>query len=281
MPLMEERCEPCDDGRRLLIAAVVARLAWGLATRRLAGDTAVTSLAPWAALAASSLAPVLAYRLAINLRLTRAAALAAGFLLAVLPSLVDAGTLTARAAALPTLTAACLVAWIYAWQSGRITAAALAGLCGGAAAWAGAAVVPVAAALALVAALRRREQPRWAALAATALIAGALIAAVRPASRVESSTVPNKWSVAMAVTPTPGRDLRVLEIAVGAVLFAAAFFGLRSVASGPGGWFVLAWLAAAAFARSRSGAWSGIGEDPVAAVLAGAGFRALGFLSDR
>ncbi|MDE2511899.1 MAG: hypothetical protein KGL74_12325, partial [Elusimicrobia bacterium] len=63
------------------------------------------------------------------------------------------------------------------------------------------------------------------------------------------------------------------------VLLVGGLLGLRAVASGPGGWFALAWLTAVA----AGSAWSGAGpfpfEDPVLAVLAGAGLSALAGLS--
>lgn len=138
------RCAPCEDGRRLLIAAVAARLAWGLATHRLAAEPEGESLRAWAALAASSLAPVLAYRLSLSLRLPRGAALAAGFLLAVQPALVDAGTLPSMEAAVPALVAGALAAWVYAWQSRRAPGAVLGTACALAAFFAGGGAAPAA-----------------------------------------------------------------------------------------------------------------------------------------
>lgn len=268
----DERCVPCDDGRRLLIAAFVARLGWGLATRRLAADADLASLAPWAGLAASAAAPALAYRLAINLRLPRAAALAAGFLLAVHPALVDAGTRGGAEAFAPLLTAACLVAWVYAWQSGKFRAAVLAGLCGGAA-LAGTA----AGAMALVAAWRRREQPRWAALLAVALVFGALAAAPRALFvRAVPAEALTKWSAPLAVSPSFGPGARLVKELFAVVLFAAGLFGLRAVARGPGGWFALAWLVSIGLSRLWLGAGPGMTDDPALAVLAGAGLCALG-----
>jgi hypothetical protein len=269
------RCVPCDDGRRLFIAAVVARLAWGLATRRLAADAELASLAPWAALAASSAAPILAYRLAINLRLPRAAALAAGVLLAVHPALVDAGTRGGAEAALPALAAACLVAWVYAWQSGKISTAVWAGLFGGAAALTGAAVAPAAAALTIAAIWKRKERPRWKILVGVALLFGALAAAPRALvgrSPLEPFT---KWSAPMAVTPAGGHETGGARALFAVALFAAAAFGLRAVASGPGGWFALAWLLSVGVSRLWFAAGPRISEDPVLAVLAGAGLCAL------
>ncbi|MFI5345183.1 MAG: hypothetical protein ACHQ51_02300 [Elusimicrobiota bacterium] len=274
------RCVPCDDGRRLLIAAVVARLAWGLATRRLAADAEMSSLAPWAALAVSCAAPVLAYRLAINLRLPRAAALAAGVLLAVHPALVDAGTRGGPEAALPGLAAACLVAWVYAWQSGKKRAAALAGICGGAAAWAGAAVLPAAAALAAVAIWRRKEQRRWKMIVVVGLIFGAVAAGPR-ARIVRSPAEPfTKWSAPMAVTPAGGHDSRGVRVLFSMILFAAALFGLRAVASGPGGWFAVAWLLSVGLSHLWLGAGPRLSEDPALAVFAGAGLCVFGLSSD-
>jgi hypothetical protein len=275
------RCVPCDDGRRLLIAAVVARLAWGLARHRLAADAETSSAGPWAALAVSALAPVLAYRLALGLRLPRAAALAAGVLLAVHPALVDAGTRGGGEAALPALAAACLAAWVYAWQSGKISAAVWAGLCGGAAALAGGVVAPAGAALTAVAIWRRREQPRWAALVATALLFGALAAAPRAALIRSATAEPRtKWSAALAVTPAAGHEAPAARGLFVAALFAAAFLGLRAVASGPDGGFALAWLLAAGLSRLWLGAGPRISEDPVLAVLAGAGLCAFGLAPD-
>lgn len=264
-----ERCVPCDDGRRLLIAAAVARLAWGLAMRRLTAEEADT-LAPWAALAFSSVAPVFAYRLAVNLRLSRAAALAAGFLLAVHPALVDAGTLASPQAALPALAASGLVAWLYAWQSGRLGGAVLSGLCAGFAGWAGAPVAPAAAALVLTAFWRRREQANWRALAGAALLAAAFAAAPRARFAPPPPSAPTKWSASLIVAPAVGHQAPAVRSLFLVVLFAGALLGLRAVASGPGGWFVLAALLAS-FAGRLLGSGPPFSESALLAVLSGAG----------
>jgi hypothetical protein len=265
------RCQPCDDGRRLLIAAVVARLAWGLATRRLAADAEMSTLIPWLGLIVSCVAPVLAYRLAINLRLSRAAALAAGVLLAVHPALVDAGTRGGIEAAVPALSAACLVAWIYAWQSGKVRAAALAGFFGGALVWTGAMIVPAAAALTAVAIWRRKEQTRWKALVAAGLVFGALAAAPRAFVGRAPMEPFTKWSASMTVVPAGTHEARGVQELFTVVLILGALLGLRTVAAGPGGWFAFAWLLAAGIRFAR---------EPVLVVIAGAGLGAFGLFSD-
>lgn len=206
----DERCVPCADGRRLLIAALLARVAWALVSHRFwgwrddlayddgvflhmaraflglepqlsghppgyplflapflaAGGDLGLSLARWATILTSALAPVLAYRLALRLRAERAAALAAGALVAADPMMIYFGARLMSESLFTLLVLGFLYAWLAAWESGRARAAALAGLLGGAAALTRGVILPFGGVLALVALWRRREQPRWAALVA-------------------------------------------------------------------------------------------------------------------
>lgn len=269
------RCVPCEDGRKLLIAAAVARIAWGLACGRLAPGEDGAPLAAWAALAVSSIAPVPAYRLAINLRLERRAALIAGGLVAIHPALVDAASRASLEAAWPTLTSALLVAWVYAWQSGSDKAASLAGLFAGALAWVGAPAAAAAAALAwpLVAFVRRAEQPRWKSAVAAFLLVGGLVAAPSVIHRPTPS-VATEWSAPVAVTPAAGPNSRAVRrlFFASLCLFSVLGLGLRRC---PGAVFVLLWLALVAVSHAWTGAGPRFSEDPALAVLAASGFQRL------
>ncbi len=206
----EHRCIPCEDGRRLLALALIARLGWAVASNRfwgwrddLAYDDGVflhmaraflglepqltghppgyplflapflavggdlgLSLARWATIAVSALAPVLTYRVAIRLRATRTAALIAGALVALDPMMIYFGARLMSESLFCALALGFLYAWLSAWESGRRRAAALAGVLGGAASLTRGTMLPFGGVLALVALWRRREQPRWAALVA-------------------------------------------------------------------------------------------------------------------
>jgi len=219
----KDRCIPCEDGRKLLLLALVLRVAWALFSRRfwgyredglyddgiylllakfihainsgqifdqrfithpplyplflspflmLGGDLGV-SLARWVQLVISAFTPVLVYRLTLNLRLSRAAALGAGVLLAVDPMFVYFSSRIASETLFAALVAGFFLAWLRAWQSGRARDAALAGLLGGLATLTRGVILPFGGALALVALWRRREQVRWAPLVAVCGLAWA------------------------------------------------------------------------------------------------------------
>jgi 4-amino-4-deoxy-L-arabinose transferase-like glycosyltransferase len=206
----KDRCIPCEDGRKLLLAALAVRVLWAVVSHRfwgyhddglyddgvylemarawlgqgalnaahppgyslflapflaLGGDLGV-SLARWVQLLVSALTSVLTYRLALNLRLSRAAALCAGAAVALDPMLIYFSARIMSESLFVALVAGFLLAWLYAWQSGRARDAALAGVLGGAAALTRGVILPFGGVLALVALWRRREQPRWAALVA-------------------------------------------------------------------------------------------------------------------
>ncbi|MDX6770692.1 MAG: glycosyltransferase family 39 protein [Elusimicrobiota bacterium] len=202
-----ERCEPCEDGRRLLAAALLVRVVWAVLKgqfwgyhddglfddgayikmgRALLGDGPLSmthppgyaaflapflalgewgvSLARWAQFVVSALIPVLAYRLALALNRTRAEALAAGVFLVFDPMLVYFTSRIMSEASFTALAAAFLLAWLHAWRSGSVKAAALAGALGAAASLTRGVMLPYGGLLALVALLRRKEQPAWARL---------------------------------------------------------------------------------------------------------------------
>ncbi len=237
-PAADERCVPCEDGRRLLIAAVAARLGWGLAARRLGSDPA--ALEPWAALAVSAAAPALIYRLALSARLPRAAALIAGALAVVSPALVEPAMRSLPEAAAAALSAAFLLAALGSRRSGRVSLLRLAG---------------------------------------AALIAGALAVSLRASARPAPAEPRGKWSAPVAVVPAGEREARALSGAFAVLLAVGALFGAAEVARGPGGPFVLGWLACAAAVRLGTGRGPSLLGDPALAVAAGAGLRALGRVS--
>lgn len=210
MASKDERCIPCEDGRKLLFAALAVRVLWGLVSHRFWGyrddglyDDAVylemgrailgrgaliathppgygfflapflavggdlgVSLARWAQFLLSALTPVLVYRLSLNLRLSRAAALFAGGAIVLDPMLVYFSARIESETLFVVLVAGFLLAWLYAWRSGRARDAALAGLLGGVATLTRGVILPFGGVLALAALWRRREQPRWIALVA-------------------------------------------------------------------------------------------------------------------
>lgn len=202
-----ERCEPCEDGRRLLAAALAVRVVWALLKGQFwgyhddglfddgvyirmghallgRGDLMMThppgypaflapflalgdvgvSLARWAQFLVSALIPVLGYRLALALNRSRAEALAAGGFLVFDPMLVYFTSRIMSESLFTALAAGFLLVWLRAWQSGSAKAAALAGALGAAATLTRGVMLPYGGALALVALLRRREQPAWARL---------------------------------------------------------------------------------------------------------------------
>ncbi len=202
-----ERCEPCEDGRRLLLAALAVRVVWAalkgqlwgyhddglfddgsyiamghallghgalsmthppgypafLAPFLALGEVGV-SLARLAQFVVSSLVPVLAYRLALALNRPRLEALAAGAFLVFDPMLVYFTSRIMSEALFTALAGGFLLVWLYAWQSGSTKAAALAGALGAAASLTRGVMLPFGGVLALVALLRRKEQPAWARL---------------------------------------------------------------------------------------------------------------------
>jgi hypothetical protein len=200
-----DRCLPCEDGRKLLALALILRVAWALWAKRFwgyhddglyddgvyldmarsgivqnhppgypfflapflaLGDAWGISLARWAQMLLGAVTPVLTYRLALNLRQTRGAALIAGAFVALDPMLIYFDSRMMSESLFVLLVVAFLLAWLYAWQSGRSRDAAVAGLLGGAAALTRGVILPFGGVLALVALWRRREQPRWAVLVA-------------------------------------------------------------------------------------------------------------------
>lgn len=204
-----DRCVPCADGRRLLLAALLLRVGWALWARQFWGyrpdalyDDNVyyeiaraflgrggvsaahppgyplflapflalggwgISLARWIQMLLSAATAVLAYRLALRLRGSRAAALAAGTFVAADPMLVFFSSRVMSETLFAALLVGFFLAWLDAWDSGRPGRAALAGLLGGAASLTRGVLLPYGGILALVALWRRREQPRWAALVA-------------------------------------------------------------------------------------------------------------------
>ncbi len=205
-----KRCVPCEDGRRLLIAALVLRVLWALAARKfwgykddglyddgaylemaraflgggavlathppgyplflapflaLGGDLGV-SLARWAQMLLSGVTAVLAYRLTLRLKLSRAAALTAGAFVVLSPMLTYFSARMMSETLFTALATGSLLAWLHAWESGRAREAALSGLLGAAASLTRGVFLPYGGALALVALWKRRQQPRWAALVA-------------------------------------------------------------------------------------------------------------------
>lgn len=130
------------------------------------GGSLGVSLARWVQLGLSALTAVLGYRLAVQLRLSRAAALGAGAALALDPMLIYFSSRMMSETLFVVLVSAFLLVWINAWRSGRARDAALAGLLGGAATLTRGVILPFGGVLAMVALWRRREQPRWAALVA-------------------------------------------------------------------------------------------------------------------
>lgn len=206
----DDHCQPCEDGRKLLLAALALRVGWAVASHRfwgyrddgayddgvylemaraflgrgplqathppgypmflapflaVGGDLGL-SLARWATLLVSALTPVLTYRLALRLNASRAAAIAAGLLVAFNPMIVYFSARMMSESLFVALVVAFLYAWLDSWQSGRFSTAALAGLLGGAASLTRGVILPFGGVLALVALWKRREQPRWAALVA-------------------------------------------------------------------------------------------------------------------
>ena len=260
-----ERCVPCEDGRKLLVGALLARVAWALISHRfwgyrddglyddgaylemaraflgrgaigathppgyslflapflaIGGDLGV-SLARWAQLLVSALTPVLAYRLALNLRLSRAAALAAGAAVALDPMLVYFSARMMSESVFVALVAAFLLAWVYAWRSGRARDAALAGALGGAAALVRGVILPFGGVLALVALWRRREQPGWAKLVVVCGLCWAAVIAPWTARnwlayhRFVPISVQGGWNFyeGLTVDPDPGRHARAEAMA--------------------------------------------------------------------
>lgn len=127
-------------------------------------------------LVAAALAP-LTYRLALALRRERGEALIAGGLVALSPMLIYFSARFMSESWFVALSTSFLLAWLYAWQSGSARAAALAGVLGGAATLARGVILPFGGVLALVALLRRKEQPRWIALVALCGLAWAGVVA--------------------------------------------------------------------------------------------------------
>lgn len=202
-----ERCTPCEDGRRLLLAALAVRVVWALLKGQFwgyhddglfddgsyitmghallgRGSLSMThppgygaflapflslgepglSLARWAQFVVSALIPVLVYRLALALNRPRFEALLAGAFLTLDPMLVYFTSRIMSEALFAALAAGFLLVWVYAWQSGSAKAAALAGALAAAASLTRGVMLPYGGVLALVALLRRREQPAWAKL---------------------------------------------------------------------------------------------------------------------
>jgi 4-amino-4-deoxy-L-arabinose transferase-like glycosyltransferase len=138
----------------LFLAGFLSLGAWGL------------SLARWVQLLLSAAAAPLAYRISLALKPSRAAALIAGAFMAVNPMLIYFSARMMSEVPFVFLFLAFLLAWLQAWRSGRLGAAALSGFLGGAATLTRGVIMPFGGVLALVALLRRREQPRWALLVA-------------------------------------------------------------------------------------------------------------------
>jgi hypothetical protein len=124
------------------------------------------SLARWVQLVLSAALAPLAYRLAMRLRLSRPAAMTAGTFVALSPMLTYFAARMMSETLFTVLATGCLLAWLSAWESGRGRDAALSGVLGAAASLTRGVMLPFGGVIALVALLRRREQPRWAALVA-------------------------------------------------------------------------------------------------------------------
>ncbi len=148
-------------GYPLLLAAFLSVGGWGV------------SLARWAQMMASAALPVLTYRAALSLRLTRSAALAAGLFVAFNPMLIYFSVRIMSETLYVALVLAFFAAWTRAWNSSSLKSAAFAGALGAAAALTRGIILPFGGVLALVAFLRRREQPRWAPLVAVCGLAWA------------------------------------------------------------------------------------------------------------
>lgn len=130
------------------------------------GSSVGVSLARWIQLGLSAWTAVLGYRLALQLRLSRAAALGAGVALVLDPMLIYFSSRMMSETLFVFLVSLFLLVWLNAWRTGRARDAALSGLLGGAATLTRGVILPFGGVLALVALWRRREQPRWAALVA-------------------------------------------------------------------------------------------------------------------
>lgn len=287
-----DRCVPCEDGRKLLLLALGLRVIWALASRRLwgyhddglyddgvyldmarrwalrnhppgypfflspfmlLGDAWGVSLARWAQMLLSSITAVLAYRLSLSLRSSRAAALIAGALVAADPMLIYFDMRMMSESLFVFLVVAFLLAWLYAWQSGRPRAAALAGLLGGAAALTRGVMLPFGGVLAVVALWRRREQPRWALLVAVCGLCWA--AAVAPWTA-------RNWFVYhrfVAVSPQGGWNLYE-----GLALESPAEMGREAEARGLRGFEVQS-----AYFRAKTNAWIGAHPAEFARLCAG------------
>lgn len=203
-----------EDGRRLMIGALLLRVIWALWVGKLWGyhddgfyddgvflDMARSVLSPnvpthppgyplflapfvawgdigvsaarWLQMLISAATSVLAYRLALSLRLSRRAALLTGALVAVNPMLVYFSVRMMSESLFAALLLGFLLAWVHAWGSGSAKAATLAGVLGGAASLTRGVMLPFGGVLALVALWRRREQARWAGLVAACGLAWA------------------------------------------------------------------------------------------------------------
>jgi 4-amino-4-deoxy-L-arabinose transferase-like glycosyltransferase len=205
----DNRCQPCEDGRKLLLAALALRIVWALASGRFWGyredglyDDGVfltmaraflgggglgfqhppvyplflaaflkfgdwgVSLARWVQIFLSAAAAPLAYRISMALKPSRGAALIAGAFVVVNPMLIYFSARMMSEVPFVALFLGFLLAWLTAWRSGRLGPAALSGVLGGLAALTRGVILPFGGVLALVALIRRREQPKWAALVA-------------------------------------------------------------------------------------------------------------------